>query len=130
MSDGSVLEDRGSATSPSLLARVQGAAPDPVAWRRFVDLYEPLIIGWCRAGGLQLVDAEDVCQEVFKAVCGKIGQFEHGRNGGTLRGWLRRITANAVATWGRGRNGRPIGAGGSDALAALLAVPEIGRAHV
>jgi RNA polymerase sigma-70 factor, ECF subfamily len=106
------------------LARIQGDTPDPAAWRRFVDLYEPLISGWCRAGGLQPADAEDVCQEVFKAVCGKIGQFEHGRGGGTLRGWLRRITANAVATWGRRKNGLPTGAGGSDALAAMQSVPD------
>ena len=111
-------------TSASLLARVQGETPDPAAWRRFVDLYEPLISGWCRAGGLQPADAEDVCQEVFKAVCGKIRHFEHGRDGGTLRGWLRRITTNAVATWGRCQNGRPTGAGGSDALAAMLTLPD------
>jgi RNA polymerase sigma-70 factor (ECF subfamily) len=114
----------------SLLARVQGESPDPAAWRRFVDLYEPLILGWCRASGLQSADAEDVCQEVFKAVCGKIGQFEHGRGGGTLRGWLRRITANALASWGRRQNAHPAGAGGSDALAAMLTVPNPTAANV
>ncbi len=88
-----------------------------------MELYGPLIGGWCRRDGLRPADAEDVRQEVFRAVCGNIGRFEHGRAGGTLRGWLRRITANAVASWGRRETGRPAGAGGSDALAALLAVP-------
>jgi RNA polymerase sigma-70 factor (ECF subfamily) len=87
-------------------------------------LYEPLVSGWCRTSGLQPADAADVCQEVFKTVCGNIGKFEHGRGGGTLRGWLRRITANAVATWGRRQKGLAAGAGGSDAFAALQALPD------
>lgn len=123
VSDGGVPVDRGTSTSASLLARVRAEQPDPDAWRRFVDLYEPLIRGWCRASGLQSADAEDIGQEVFKAVAAGIGRFVHGRDGGTLRGWLRRITSNELATWARRRNHQPVVEGGSDALRTLTTVP-------
>jgi RNA polymerase sigma-70 factor (ECF subfamily) len=124
--DGDVLGNRGGwpSTSATLLGRVQRGGNDDDAWGRFVALYRPLVFKWCSDGGRQPSDAEDVCQEVFRAVSGAIGTFEHGRNGGTLRGWLRRITTNAAADWGRRRNkGEPLGAGGSDAHADMLAVP-------
>lgn len=125
MIDGDVLDDKGwSSTSISLLERVRQGPADAVAWRRFVALYEPLVASWCRAAGLQAADVDDVCQEVFRGVCGRIAAFERGRAGGTLRGWLRTITTHAVFDLGHRKARQQSGAGGSDALAALLAVPD------
>jgi len=106
------------------LERVRRGPTDAAAWQKFVALYEPLVASWCRADGLQAADVEDVCQDVFRGVCGKIAAFERGRAGGTLRGWLRTITTNAVINLGRRKAGHQAGAGGSDALAAMLAVPD------
>src|SRR5262249_58593187 len=55
-----------SATSRSLLARVQANESD--AWERLVNLYAPLVLHWCRCGGLQHHDVADVFQEVFQSV--------------------------------------------------------------
>src|SRR5262249_43802230 len=66
---------------------------DPAAWRRLVNLYSPLVMNWCRRRyGLQSADAEDVGQEVFRAVAEKIRDFRRDRPGDSFRAWLRRIT--------------------------------------
>src|SRR5688572_14826204 len=102
-----------SATSRSLLARVQAA--EPMAWDRLVNLYAPLVLRWCHAKGLQDPDVADVFQEVFQAVVVYIGRFHKDRQEDTFRGWLRRITNNKVIDHFRklGREAR--GAGGSSA---------------
>ena len=74
-------------TSTSLIQRIQ--LKDEVAWSRFVDLYSPLIWGWCRGSSLEPNDADDVSQEVFTAVARAIAQYE--RNG-SFRGWLWQVT--------------------------------------
>ncbi len=111
-----------SATSRSLLARVQGGEPD--AWDRLVHLYAPLVLQLCRAGGLHDQDAADAFQEVFRAVVASIGQFHRARDGDTFRGWLRRITQNKVRDHYRrlGREAR--GAGGSSARDRLAQLPD------
>src|SRR5438034_10006419 len=86
--DDNVQEGAGAAsTSSTLLLRVK--ARDPDAWRRFEQLYRPLVLRWCRVRfGLQDADAEDVAQEVFGAVSGAIEEFRHDRPSDSLRGWL------------------------------------------
>jgi RNA polymerase sigma-70 factor (ECF subfamily) len=112
---------RSSATSRSLLARVQ--ADEPAAWERLVHLYAPLVLRWCRAGGLQEQDVADVFQEVFQAVLLHVEGFRKERQGDTFRGWLRRITQNKVRDHFRrlGREAR--GAGGSSAQERLGKLP-------
>jgi RNA polymerase sigma-70 factor (ECF subfamily) len=109
--------DRGSqpssATSRSLLARVQANEPD--AWERLVNLYAPLVLHWCRHHGLQDQDAADVFQEVFQAVVVYVGSFRRERAGDTFRGWLRRITQNKVRDHFRRRGHEACGVGGSSA---------------
>src|SRR5436305_14025400 len=83
-----------SATSRSLLARVQ--ADEPKAWDRLVTLYAPLVLHWCRRGGLQDQDAADVFQQVFQAVVAYVGRFSKERPSDPFRGWLRRITQNKL----------------------------------
>jgi RNA polymerase sigma-70 factor (ECF subfamily) len=117
--------DRGppasSATSRSLLARVQ--ADEPAAWERLVNLYAPVVLHWCRRGGLQEQDVADVFQEVFHAVVAHVGTFRREREGATFRGWLRRITQNKVRDHFRrlGREAR--GVGGSSARERLAQLP-------
>ena len=75
-------------TSTSLLALVK--AGDPAAWGRLVDLYGPLVYGWCRGSGLQAEDAADIGQEVFTAVASAIGEFRRERPGDAHAGAVRR----------------------------------------
>lgn len=54
-------------TRISLILRLPRSA-DGAAWREFVELYEPLILRFARARGLQSNDAQELVQRVFVAV--------------------------------------------------------------
>jgi RNA polymerase sigma-70 factor (ECF subfamily) len=110
-----------TATSRSLLARVQADEPD--AWERLVGLYAPLVLYWIRRGGLHDPDAADVFQEVFRAVVAHVGAFRKEREGDTFRGWLRRITQNKLRDHFRGLGRGPRAAGGSSARERLTQLP-------
>ena len=71
------------ATSLTLLQRVQ--ARQPAAWERFVDLYAPLVLHWCRRWGVSEPSSADVFQEVFRAVALHIRTFRKDRTGDTFR---------------------------------------------
>jgi RNA polymerase sigma-70 factor (ECF subfamily) len=109
-------------TSTSLLVRVK--QKDPEAWRRLVQLYSPLVYQWCRRYGLQEADAADVGQDVFRTVAESIDRFQHGRSGDSFRGWLRAITRTRCLDFSRRNNRVPGAAGGSEAQARLLELPE------
>lgn len=114
-----------SATSRSLLARVQ--ADQPEAWERLVNLYAPLVLRWCRRSGLQDQDVADVFQQVFQAVVMYVSGFRKERAGDTFRGWLRRITQNKLRDHYRKLGREMQGVGGSSAqqrLAQLAQLPE------
>jgi RNA polymerase sigma-70 factor (ECF subfamily) len=110
-----------SATSRSLLARIQ--ADEPAAWERLVRLYAPLVLQWCRGGGLQDHDAADVFQEVFQAVVAHVAGFRKEGAEDTFRGWLRRITQNKMRDHFRRLGREAQGAGGSSAQERLAQLP-------
>jgi RNA polymerase sigma-70 factor (ECF subfamily) len=110
-------------TTPlSLLERVR--ARDASAWRRLVDLYQPLVRAWCQRSGLQNADIEDVTQEVFAAAAANLDRFHHDRPDDTFRGWLRIITRNQINLHYRRLQDRPLAAGGSDAWRDLQQVAD------
>jgi RNA polymerase sigma-70 factor, ECF subfamily len=116
-----------SATSRSLLARVQ--ADEPQAWERLVHLYAPLVLHWCRRHNLQDQDLADVFQNVFQAVVAHVSRFRKERADDTFRGWLRRITQNKLRDHYR-RLGRDVqGVGGSSAQQRLAQLPELQPTH-
>lgn len=106
-----------SSTSSDLLSLVRRR--DAVGWRRFVDLYMPLVYGWCRRAGLEAATAADVVQDVFTKVYGAIDGFHHDRPGDTFRGWLRVVCRNVLNDHFRRNSGAPAATGGSDAQAQL-----------
>lgn len=114
------------ATSLSLLCRVQ--ANEHGAWERLVDLYGPLVFHWCRRSDLSAEDAADVAQDVFRSVAQHIAGFRHDRQGDTFRGWLRTIARRKILDQFRRLEHEPRGAGGTDALVRLQAMPESGAA--
>ena len=61
---------------------------DDAAWTQFVEIYTPLIYGFCRTRGLQDADAADVAQETMRAVAQAIGQSEYDPHRGKFRNWL------------------------------------------
>ena len=117
MTDSHVVPGRGtdaeepSSISSSLLDRLKADSPE--AWRRLAHLFGPLVYQWCRHNRLQPADANDVGQDVFRAVALKIGRFRRDRPGDTFRGWLWTITKHKIADHWRHCQGLPMARGGS-----------------
>lgn len=111
-----------SASSASTLIQ-KLKSRDEAAWQRLVDLYQPLLLAWCRHYGVEANHAADVVQEVFSQVARSIGDFEP-HPGGSFRGWLWRITRNKLNDWHRKEQDRILAAGGTDAQKRMAEVPE------
>ena len=113
--------DDAPATRHSLLVKLRDPADEP-AWREFVELYRPLVFRLARGQGLQHADADDLCQDVFRAVGRAIERWEPDASRGRFRGWLFTVARNlALNRLSRGKKHR--GAGGDDNP--LAAVPAI-----
>jgi len=109
-------------TSTSLLERVK--SHDQEAWRRFVDLYGPLVYWWARQSGLSSEDAADVFQQVFTAVATHLPGFRRDRPDDTFLGWLRTITRNKIRDFYRRGQAQPMAQGGTHAKEILEQIPE------
>jgi RNA polymerase sigma factor (sigma-70 family) len=89
-------------TSASLLQRVQEYS-DERDWQRLVDLYTPLIRTWIGRQVRQDEDVNDLVQQVFTVVVGKLPAFVHNGRAGAFRHWLRSITVNHLRAFWRAR---------------------------
>ncbi len=79
-------------TSVSLLQRLRKTGTDP-DWRRFVDLYTPLLFHWVRQSGIRPPDDADLVQDVFATLIQKLGRFDYDAQK-SFRGWLRAVALN------------------------------------
>src|SRR5207245_2054140 len=109
----SLMSSLENSTSLSLLDRLRGR--DQEAWHRLLHLYGPLVSHWCSRKGLRPQDADDIQQEVFRAVVTSLDKFRLDRPGDTFRGWLRGITKNKLLDYYRRRQTQPEAQGGSEA---------------
>jgi RNA polymerase sigma-70 factor, ECF subfamily len=103
-------------TSLSMLEQLRQPA-DQQAWRRFVQLYTPLLYHWARSLGCQSQDAADLVQDVFVTLFRKLPEFAYDPQK-SFRGWLRTITLNKWRDRCRHDALCP-NAGNDDALAAV-----------
>src|SRR5215470_1734099 len=106
-------------TQPSLLIRVRNPN-DQAAWREFDLKYRGLILGYCRARGLQASDAEDVRQIVMLNLAKFLPAFEYQPGKGRFRYYLGRTVRHAIAHF-FSRPNRANAALDSDVLAAIPA---------
>jgi RNA polymerase sigma-70 factor, ECF subfamily len=102
-------------TSPTLLERLRQPS-DGQAWRRFVDLYAPLILYWANRQGFQDADAEDLAQQVLIKLLGLLPTYERG-NAQSFRGWLSTVCRHLCHDYRRRRATRPMP--GADGLSAI-----------
>jgi RNA polymerase sigma-70 factor (ECF subfamily) len=91
----------------------------PHAWDAFVDRYGPKIYGWCRKWGLQTADAENVTQEVLTKLVQKLRTFAYDPQQGTFRGWLQKLTHNALSDYLKSQRRAGVGSGDSEVLEGL-----------
>lgn len=103
-------------TRVTLLAKLSDRHDDS-AWRDFVAYYRGFIYGLIRRMGLAHHDAEEVVQLVLLKSWDKLPEFEYDPGKGRFRGWLGRVTANAVKNYFRSGNRRPVALENEEGLA-------------
>lgn len=107
-------------TSVGLLERVR--RQDAKAWEQCVDLYGPMIYGWCRRSGLSAEDSADISQEVFRSIWRGLDSFQKQKPEDSFRAWLRAVTLNQIRDFARKKQaGEAVG--GSDAVTQIHQVP-------
>ena len=89
---------REPSTQDTLVAAVCAQPFDTEAWAKFVSLYGPHVVAWCRRYGLQEADARDVSQDVLMQFMRQAARFRHDRSK-KFRGYLRTITHAAWCDW-------------------------------
>lgn len=87
-----------AATRASLLLQLRDAG-NADAWQQFVEIYSPIVFGFCRNQGLQDADAGDVSQEVMRAVVRAMEKFEYDRERGKFRNWLLTVTRSKLSNF-------------------------------
>ncbi len=97
--------DDAPSTSISLLNHVRDGQEN--AWARFVQLYGPLVVHWCRQYGLQASDMEDIVQDVFLTVSQSLEQFGKTSRSHNFRGWLWTIARSKIMDHFRKNKARP-----------------------
>ncbi|QDU80127.1 ECF RNA polymerase sigma factor SigE [Polystyrenella longa] len=116
-----VTQNRNDSSGLSLAIRLQRDSAE--AWHDLVELYGPLVASWAKRTGLDATATEDIVQEVFLKIHRSIDQFDPTVKGATFRGWLWRVTRNAVLQSMRSKSFDA--RGGSTAQAQIAAFPDV-----
>ena len=81
--------------TPTKLLRVMAAQPvtdeEESAWKRFVELYEPVIRAYAAVEGVPPGDVDDVAQDVFVRLVGIMRRDGYDRSRGRFRTYLRTV---------------------------------------
>jgi RNA polymerase sigma-70 factor, ECF subfamily len=111
-----------STTSASLLSGLR--ADQQQAWQRFSRVFGPVLYIWVRQGGIPEQDAADVVQAVYQSVYVSLARFRKEQPGERFRDWLWTITKRRMCDHFRSIKHKVMAAGGTEAGAAWLDVPD------
>jgi RNA polymerase sigma-70 factor (ECF subfamily) len=109
-------------TSATLLGMLGSALPSEAAWKRFVELYGPVILDWCRRSSLQDADAHDVTQETLLRLAQYLPDFHYDPNR-RFRGWLRTVVHHCLCDWVEEQRRSASGTGDTAVLSLLSSLP-------
>ena len=112
----------GSSIRSSLFSGIRQREPE--AWNRLVNLYGPLVYHWCSKAGVPPHAAEDIGQEVFRAIATGLGRFSRDQANETFVGWMRQITRFKIADFYREFANSPAARGGSTFLDVIHDLPD------
>jgi RNA polymerase sigma-70 factor (ECF subfamily) len=112
------------ATNHSLLVRVAAGADG--SWARLDRLYRPFLLSWFVARGAPHADAEDLTQEVMRAVFEEMKEFVHSGRVGAFRAWLRGMCLHRLQAYWRSRQVRGAAVGGSEFNVQMQGVADTG----
>jgi RNA polymerase sigma factor (sigma-70 family) len=95
------------ATRASIFLKLKaGATVDrELGWNEFAEKYSRIIAGFARNAGLPSQEADDVLQDVLLGFFRVSNRFEYDPKKGRFRGYLKRVTLNAIRA--RHRKKRP-----------------------
>ena len=99
------MHHEAQSTRASLLLQLRDSG-NAEAWKQFVEIYAPIIYGFCRNKGLQDADAADVSQEVMRTVVRAMEKFEYDRQRGKFRNWLLTVTRSKLSNFFSSRQRR------------------------
>jgi RNA polymerase sigma factor (sigma-70 family) len=115
--------DAEPSTRRSLLIRLRDLE-DEGAWSEFTEIYGPLVQRLARRRGLQEADAQDIVQEVFRAVSQAIERYDPDPDRGSFRAWLSRIARNLIINLFAAQQRQPRGTGDCDVQRLLEQCPD------
>lgn len=128
LSVGGGYSTESAATASGLIRQL--CDEDPHAWARFADLYTPMVYRWSRRANLQMADAQDVTEEVFRVVSKRLNTFTSTGVAGGFRAWLWGINRTVLLGHFERLQRTHDGQADSAAQAGMVAVPEMLRCDV
>ena len=94
-------------TRETLILRLRNSEDD-ASWREFVEIYTPLLFGYCRKRGLSSADTSDVVQEVMRSVSIAMKNFVYDPEKGKFKGWLFTAMRNAIGRHFKKQSRQPL----------------------
>ena len=86
---------RHMSNSDTLVSVIDGVRQqDPERWRQFDGIYRPMLVAYLRKQGLKESDVNDVIQDTFVKLLGKIHTYKREKS--SFRAWLFSVAHNTL----------------------------------